>query len=274
MLENSVNKINLEDFKKEFSLVLSGGSALGYSHLGTLKYLEENNLIPSEIVGTSMGALIAAAFAMGMSSNNIAIIVKNINYLKLIDFKILNTTLTGHAKIKSFLKNIFGNKMIGDLNIDLKITASSFKTGELVIFDKNSNIRIIDAICASISIPGVFELYKYKNHYYADGLLSSNLPIEASSKNIKNIIAVNVVNFHHLKNKIKDNNVIDILNRSFMICKINQGFDKLNLLHNSKTLILIEPNLSQYNFASFKHWKEISLIGYKETKMFLENNLK
>ncbi|MCA9460448.1 MAG: patatin-like phospholipase family protein, partial [Nanoarchaeota archaeon] len=254
-------------------LVLSGGSALGYAHLGALKYLEENELRPTEIIGTSMGALISAAYAMGMSSNNITTIVKNINYLKLIDFKILNTTLTGHDKIKHFLKNIFGNNTLADLKIDLKITASSFKTGELIVFDKTSNIKIVDAICASISIPGVFELYKYRGNYYADGLLASNLPIEVSDKNIKTILAINVVNSNHLKNKIKDNNVLDILNRSFIICKVNQGIDKLNLLDKNKNVILVEPNLCEYNFASFKHWKELSEIGYKETKNVLKNNL-
>ena len=62
----------IKDFtKNHFTLVLSGGGALGIAHLGVLHDLETQNIVPSEIVGTSMGGIVGACMAIGMSEAEI-----------------------------------------------------------------------------------------------------------------------------------------------------------------------------------------------------------
>jgi len=221
-------------FSKDFSLILSGGSALGFSHLGVIKFLDENKYIPQEIVGTSMEALIGAAYASGLKYEKIQQIIKDINYFKLFSPSFSKKYIINYKKIREFLFQIFENKKIKDLKIDLKITSTNFDTGEIVIFDKKSNELLIDILCSSFAIPGIFEPFKLNKINLVDGFLSSNLPIEVSNKKIKNKLAINVVNFKSIEKTPK--NIPGILRKSFIISIINQT--KYNLQINSKKMTI------------------------------------
>ncbi len=240
------------NLNKNFSLVLSGGSALGLGHLGVIRYLEENNLKAKEIIGTSMGAILGAIYASGLKYDDIIKIFKKINYLKLLQINIIpKDSLININNIRKFLEEILQNKDFKDLDIDLKVIATNVENGSARVFDKNSNVSLIDALCASFSIPGIFEAYKIEDKYYSDGFLSSNLPIEFASH--KRILAIDVIK-KKLLEKTNFNKMNLAIEKSFLILILNQTKEKLK---NNKKIAYVSLDLSDFKIYEFYKWDKI-----------------
>ncbi len=211
-------------FKKNqnTTLVLSGGAALGFAHFGVIKALEENKITPNEIIGTSMGAIASAFLAEKFTYKQIEQIIQELKYLKLLKINIFSfSSLLEHTKIHKFLQEKLGNKTFIELETKLKIIATNIETGELKLFDKinTPNTQIIDAICASISIPGIFKPYQIENEIYVDGLLCSNFPIEFATN--KKILGINVITQKFVENK-KYKYAPQIIEKSLYIMQLNQ----------------------------------------------------
>ena len=170
-----------------FSLVLWGWSARALAHIGIIKRLEECHVVPSLVVGTSMGAIIAALYACGYSSREMQDAAKGIRFFSLLDPDILHGGIKWN-KIVSFLKKYFDEKTFRDVEFPLKIIAVDIHTGAKVVFESG---KIIDALRASISIPWIFTPYRYKGMTLVDGGIVANLPIEEALPWEK-VIAVSV----------------------------------------------------------------------------------
>jgi NTE family protein len=273
MSKNKIYKIDKLK-RNNFSLVLSGGSSLGLAEIGAIKFLEKNSLQPSEIIGTSMGSIIGALYALGETSQTIQEKIKNLRTQDLFEIKYLQGRIE-YKKAKLLLKNLFKNKKIGETKIPLKIIATKLKNGEEKIFTKKDNVKIYDAIIASTAIPGILNVGKIKREVYVDGCVSSSLPLEAAKKNnIK--LAINVINRKEKAYQYKNpkNNFIkniltkfEILRRASRYYVMNQTESKIK---TTKKVILIEPNLK--NFDSFKltNHKRIIQAGYDETKKYFD----
>lgn len=159
--------------KKIFSLVLGGGAARWLAHIGVIEQLENIGVIPVEISGTSIGALIGAFYAAGFSTKEMKNIINELNLISLVDLDLKNWLLKW-TKITKFLWKYLGDKQFSDLKIPLSIVATDIDTGEKIIFREGS---VIDAIRASIGIPWVFVPFKYRWMHLVDGGIMENLPI-------------------------------------------------------------------------------------------------
>ena len=258
--------------KNPFSLILSGGSSLGLAHIGIIRFLEEENIRPSEIIGTSMGSVIGALYAIGETSHTIKQKIQGLKTQDLFEIKYLQGRIE-YKRAKIFLKKIFQNKKMHETKIPLKIIATKIKNGEKKVFSKNDNIKIYDAILASIAIPGVLTAKRVKKEFYIDGCVSSNLATEEAEKtNIK--IAVNVINkkiknYHYhnpkkgfLSNLITKFTVLKNVSRYYIE---NQTETKVK---TTSKLILIEPNLKKFNSYKLINYKKIANAGYLEIKKY------
>ncbi|MGY4884110.1 MAG: patatin-like phospholipase family protein [Nanobdellota archaeon] len=261
--------ISIKELKEnKFSLVLSGGVALGFAHVGVIKFLEENNLIPDEVLGTSMGALVGALYAIGKNSSEIDELLKNAEKSKLFKTKIGKGKIE-YTVLNKFLKEIFGDLKLKDAKLDLKITATEVNSGNGKVFSKEDDVLILDVVRASISLPGVFSFKKINDIYYMDGGVFSNLPVEhAKKKNI--ILASNVVNNNvkldykcenKLFSRLKSNWIV--YNHLLTYLMKNQTYSKIQYIDN---LFLIEPDLSKQNRYSLKDYSKSIDIGYNTIK--------
>ena len=178
--------------KKQYWLALGWWAARWLAHLWVIKYLEEQNIRVKEISGTSMWAVVAAMFAIWKTSSEMIDFAKSINYITMWDpdFK---TGLLKWKKIEKKLKEVFGDKRIEDLEIPLRIVATNLETSESRVFKE---WKIVDALRASISLPGIFIHKHIEGHDYVDGWIMMNLPIEALGK--KNVIAVSALKINWL----------------------------------------------------------------------------
>lgn len=243
-----LNTLSIKELqKKPFSLVLSGGSAFGLSHIGILKYLDEQEIKPQEIIGTSMGAIIAAFYAMGKTAKEIEEIMSSINILSLLRFNLNSGSLLSHKSIQKELRKYYGDITIAMLPMELKIASTDAATGEPVLFDKSSPERLIDILCTTFSIPVIFPPFELESNLYYDGFLSSNLPLDATSEKL--ILGINVLN-KSLLETFSSSSVPSVLKKSFIISIMNQTRLMYQICEKKKFFI-VEPNLAGFDFTDF-----------------------
>ncbi len=252
----------------KFNLILSGGAALGYAHIGVLKRLKELNKEPASYHGVSMGAIISAIEASEIA-NKQKLYDEVFDSLSWIKPK-LNGALLSTKKIEKLLLHYFGDMKMSDLKKALFIGATNYENGAMTIFSAQNDCKIVDAILASIAIPGVFEPRIINGMTYVDGYLSSNILLDSVNNNYMNLI-VNVTGKEAFK-KLHQKELLDFtifahLERSIRITIYNQT--RLALKAFDKEYILIEPPLSSYKTSSFHKYQEIVEVGYKSAKKIL-----
>jgi len=265
-IKNAVNGTNfmIKNFnKKSFSLVLSGGGALGIAHLGVVHDLEHYNVVPSEIIGTSMGSIIGACIAIGMKEKEIfALFDEFSNVFNWIKFSFSGNSIIKSEKIEAILNNIFSDKKMENTLISLKVIATNTLNGELRVFDAHDDVYIKDALLASMAIPGIFEEKEIDGVLYSDGFLCENLGINQAS--FEDILAVDVLGKNSFaqempSNFLKTSNVLEMFEKSMRILMYNQT--KVSLKNSQKNIYLIEPNTQDYKTFHFHKYKEIREVG-------------
>jgi len=253
--------------KEKFNLVLSGGASLGFAHIGVVEFLDEINLTPTTYHGVSMGAIVASIEALGLSKEQKHSLYDNVfGSLKWIRPK-LNSSLISTLKIEKLLETIFKDLRFSDLQKELNITATNYHSGEITIFNRENNIKIRDAILASIAVPALFPPHKIDGEFFVDGYVGSNLPLQSINNDLLNIV-VNVTGKNSFKKlttkEIEKLSILGNLERSIRILIYNQT--KMALKQFNKNYILIEPDLSSFKTSHFHKYKEIKEIGYIEAK--------
>jgi NTE family protein len=183
------------------AIALSGGGALGLAHVGALKVFEENDITPKFVSGTSAGSIVGALYASGMSVAEIEKIVLSVDRKK--TFQLLAPSLPRGGIIEpnefvAFMEDIVGkDTMIEDLALPFVAVAVDFRNGNILYLDRG---RVVDAIRASISIPGVFKPMEANGTLLVDGGLRENLPLSALKNfNYDTLIGVNVLKTTELK---------------------------------------------------------------------------
>jgi NTE family protein len=248
---------------KKFSLVLSGGGALGIAHIGIIHDLEKMNLSPSEIIGTSMGAIIGACISIGIQEKEIYQLVKDFSNI----FNWVKLSLTGNSiistqKIEKIFKNIFSDMKMKDTKIPLKIIATNTLNGDIKVFNSDDDILIKDAVLASMAIPGIFEEKEINNVIYSDGFLCENLGINQAIYD--DVLAVDVLGGNSFqsdmpKNFFKTSNILDMFEKSMRILIHNQTKTFLSI--STKNIYLVEPVTKDYKTFHFHKYKEIRQLG-------------
>jgi len=179
-------------------LVLGSGAAYGLSHIGVLRVLEKENIPIDILSGSSMGALIAGFYGAGFRSADLEKMAKSLDrsnaFFKLVGFGDLSIAHHGflHGRqVTRFMESYLGDTAIQDLQIPVKIVATSLTRSQQVIFENGS---VVDALRASISIPGIFRPVRWKEELLIDGGILNPLPVDVLTRlGVKKIIAVNVL---------------------------------------------------------------------------------
>ncbi|MEG0068185.1 patatin-like phospholipase family protein [Cetobacterium sp.] len=285
----NLEKQKVEKFKKstnqpKIGLVLSGGGAKGFAHIGVLKALEKNNIKVDYITGTSMGALIGALYSVGYSPDQIEKLVLDINWqdtfndspnqadisidqrslmknynlsLKYDDSlnfalpKGLKNTQRIYLTLKNLLWNAENIKDFNKLPIPIQIIATDLNTGKSKAFNSGDLAKVITA---SISIPTIFDPVKIGDTYYVDGLLSRNLPVEDAFD-----LGADVVIGVDVGTSLQKKDDYDILSVADQIVAI-QSTSSTKQQRDLAT-ILITPDVSKFKTTDFKDFKEIELSG-------------
>ena len=254
----------MQNFNREnFTLVLSGGGALGIAHLGILHDLEEKNIVPKEIVGTSMGGIIGACMAIGMKEKEIHERIKSFagvfNWIK---FSFSGNAIVNNDKIANIFDDIFQDRKMKDTQIPLKLIVTNLRDGKKRVFTAEDDVFIKDAILCTMAIPGVFEEHIIDGNIYGDGFLCENLGINEAT--FDDVLAVDVLGENAFQKVMPDNffktsNVLEMFEKSMRLLIFNQS--QTHIRNSSKNIYLLEPHTKEYKTFDFHKSEEIRALG-------------
>ncbi|MEN6312317.1 MAG: patatin-like phospholipase family protein, partial [Acidobacteriota bacterium] len=190
--------------RKAWGLVLMGGGARGFAHIGVLAVLEENGLVPDIITGTSMGAIVGGLYAAGLPPARLKEIACGLGlndyieksaasrlfksprglfqYLMFADTKnrLLNKGGAGKEDaIEAFLRKLTGDVRIESLPIKFVCNAVDLVSGDNVLFDRGKLYR---ALRATMTVPVLFAAARREGMVLVDGGVLNNAPVEAAVK--------------------------------------------------------------------------------------------
>lgn len=190
------SKINRGHMNPKLGLALGGGGARGLAHIGILKVLSREGIKIDSIVGTSMGGLIGALFAAGLSPDEIEeIAVKRSasrEMLRLVDLKLSMRGLVKGGRISKFLAEVIGPELtFEDLHLPVAMVSVDVNTGREMIITEG---KVVDAVRATISVPGVFVPVEIGPYKLVDGGVLNNVPVDVVRKmGADRVIAVDVL---------------------------------------------------------------------------------
>jgi NTE family protein len=248
---------------KNFTLVLSGGGALGIAHLGLLHDLEQNNITPKELVGTSMGGIIAACMSIGLKEIEIYKHIQSFaSVSKWISFSFTGNAIVDNRKIEEIFDSIFQERKMDETDIPLKLIATNLRNGDKRVFTADDDVYIKDALLATMAIPGIFEEHIIEGATYVDGFLCENLGVNEAT--FDDILAVDVLGSNSFEHELPDNffktsNVLEMFDKSMRLLIYNQT--RTHIRHNSKNITLIEPHTKSYKTYHFHKVREIRKLG-------------
>jgi predicted acylesterase/phospholipase RssA/CRP-like cAMP-binding protein len=174
--EKDVNRVVRHLTGNANGLVLSGGGAVGVAHIGVLRALNENNIPVDLIGGTSMGALIAAAYSLELTIEEMTQILERLSDRSLIlDWTFPMGSFVASHKINGILKDFFGDVLIEDLWIPFYCVSSDLTTHEIAYHDKGYLWR---AVRTSSAVPVALSPMPVNNHLHVDGSIMNNFPVE------------------------------------------------------------------------------------------------
>jgi|UniRef100_A0A7C4TD48 NTE family protein len=255
-------------------LVLGGGSAKGYAHIGVIRLLEELNIKPDIIVGASMGALIGGFYAKGFSAQKMEEIAVKIDKKKkreLFRFGLHKAGFISGKNIERFLFSYLGDTKIEELSVKYAAVAADIEDNREIIIDRGD---LVQAVRSAIAIPVIFIPNHYKGRILIDGGFINPLPIDiVKMMGAKKIIAVNVLPMiDYLKTKIsskepsnKNYSMKDIFMKTFFLVS-SRLIEYQILKFDDGLLINIDTNgigLSQFEMAE----KAIKM-GYEQARKY------
>lgn len=157
-------------------LVLSGGGARGFAHIGVLRALERAGAKFDVVAGTSMGAILGAIYATGATAEELYSLAHRTNWRDVVDLS-LKTGLLKGDRLEGFLGEILP-ATFDELKLPLAVVATDIESGEEVVM---SDGDLLAAVRASASFPGAFEPVHLQGRTLADGGIVNNLPVNAAS---------------------------------------------------------------------------------------------
>jgi predicted acylesterase/phospholipase RssA/CRP-like cAMP-binding protein len=179
--------------ERAVGLVLGGGGARGLAHIGVLQALEEANIPIDVIGGTSMGSVMAAAYARGWSPQQILEYAREIfadaRAVRDIDFPMIS--ILAGRKLNKALQSFFGDVDIADLWRPYFCISASLSEGQMMVHDRGP---VWEKVRASCSLPGIFPPVCTDGHILVDGGVMNNVPMDVMGNHCTGgtVIAVNV----------------------------------------------------------------------------------
>jgi NTE family protein len=234
--------------KLKVGLALGSGGSWGLAHIGVLKVLEENNIPIDYIAGSSMGAIIGAYYSLNPSIKELEEKVFSLSkkdFAKLLDLNIPKTSLIKGNKIRSFLEKLIGDKYFSDTKIPFKIVTTDLESGKEIVISKG---KLVDAIMASISIPGIFPPIRLQEGLLVDGGLINATPTNVV-KDMGSDVVIGVDLTMQNKIELKEPNIYQTLMRSYEILRTQST--KFNIDENDENLLIIKPNITELRKFKF-----------------------
>lgn len=159
----------------DITVALGGGGAKGNSHIGVLRFLEQEGFHIRAIAGSSFGGMVACFFAAGFRPAQIEEIFSSVDQTRLYDrSRDESSSLLGLSRVNKWLEDNLRDRTFDDMVIPCAVTAVDLRTSREIVLQKG---RVRDAILSTIAIPGIFPSFLAEEYELIDGALLNPVPV-------------------------------------------------------------------------------------------------
>lgn len=224
----------------KIALVLGGGGTRGFAHVGVIKALEAQGIVPDIIVGTSVGAAVGALYAAGYTGFQLQEMSIPMKEEKVVDWSWPNRGLFTGKPLETFINNAVKQAPLEKLRRTFAAVATDLASGEEIVF-RTGNTGL--AVSASCAVPGVFQPVVINHRSYVDGGLVSPVPVSAArALGADFVIAVNISN---LPQNNRTDSTLEVLMQTFDI--MSQTINRYELLNADVVIRPVTREIAQGN---------------------------
>ena len=159
------------------ALALGGGAARGFAHIGVIKMLESQGIVPDYVVGTSAGAVVGSLYAGGYDAFAMQKIAVQLDEKIFADWTLGGRGLLKGEALQDFINQHLNKRPLEKLNKPFATVATDLNSGERVVFRTGDTGM---AVRASAAVPGVFQPTQFRGRSFVDGGLTSPVPVQAA----------------------------------------------------------------------------------------------
>jgi NTE family protein len=233
-------------------VALGGGFARGIVHIGVLKVLEEEGIPVAMVAGTSVGAIMGAAYCSGLTIAELEEIAHKVRFTNFARWTLSRYGFATTDRMVAFLKRTLKVHTFEELRIPLGVTATDFSTGTGTVFTSGS---LIDPVRASCAYPGMFLPVQIGGSCLVDGMLSYPVPTHPLRQmGAERVLAV------HLKGQWSKScaprHFFDVIGQSFAIAQ-----DMMGSVWRSAADLVIEPDVAGFDYDDFRRADELIRVG-------------
>ncbi|MGE4454449.1 MAG: patatin-like phospholipase family protein [Sphaerochaeta sp.] len=253
----------LEKTKGERSpvgLVLSGGSARAFAHIGVLQYLEEQEIVPDFIISNSMGSIVGLLYAAGLSPDQILESVTSVELQTLFDLTLpLKGGMLDSSRFLAKVASILGSDLqLENLAIPILVVTEDLVTKRQVVISEGDFYTVLQA---SYALPVYFPPVEYKGHLLIDGGITNLAPVELASTYADSVIVSTT--FYDI-DTLNLKNPLTVLNVSIDIGKRRKGIEELK--NALPEVVWIRCAVEDVSFMQFDRVQYLVSQGYSSAK--------
>lgn len=263
-----------------FALVLGGGGLKGFAHIGVLRALEERGLRPSVVCGTSIGALVGAAYAAGLSvpemrARALALRQRDlfrIDHFGMVTRRMLNPSLYLEAPLRQLIRQSVPDVPFTELSLPLLVNTVDLVRGAQVVWGLPGlrDVRVSEAVYSSCALPGFFPAAMVGGRYCVDGSVMDNLPVSIAATGVDAVIAVDVGSTSiAISRSLPRRGFPAVYMRSAQVMMHALETEQLRQW-TTPPMLLIRPPIWHYNWFTFARTAQIIDAGYTATLRSLD----
>ena len=225
----------------KIALALGGGAARGFAHVGVIKALEAQGIVPDIIVGTSAGSVVGALYAAGYNGFELQQLSMKMDEGQVSDWSMPNRGMIKGEALQDFINRAVNNLTLEKMKKMFAVVATDLRSGEMIIF-RTGNTGM--AVRASSAVPGVFQPVAINGREYVDGGLVAPVPVRvARSLGADFVIAVDISDKPQFS---KTESSIDVLLQTFNI--MGQSISRNELPEADIVIRPVTPGISSTDF--------------------------
>lgn len=245
--------------RPSMALVLGGGAARGFAHIGVIKVLESQNIYPDMVVGTSAGSVVGALYASGMNAFELQRAALALEESTLSDWTIGNRGVLKGEALANYVNRQVQGRPIEKLNRPFAVVATDVRSGEPVVFQRGDTGT---AVRASSAVPGIFTPVKIGDREYVDGGLTHPVPAAVARRLGAQVVIAVDISARPRNQELSG--TIDVLLQTFTI--MGNRVSEYELMQAD---IVIRPELANIKGTDFASRNVAILEGERATQAAL-----
>ena len=240
-------------------LALGGGAARGFAHIGVIKTLEAQGIMPDIVVGTSAGSVVGALYAAGKDGFELQKFAHRLDESKITDWSLPDRGVLKGEALQTFVNDAVGHRPTEALKKPFAAVATDLHSGEGIVF-RSGNTGM--AVRASSTVPGVFQPVSIAGHEYVDGGLSSLIPVRAARQMGADVVIAVDISARPADKQVRG--TLEILLQTFAI--MGQSLARYEL---KEADIVIRPQVGGVGSTDFQARHDAILEGEKAAQAAL-----